>query len=629
MKTKTRIFSVIITVIIALTVMCPSAFAREFAPVFDANNIGVQTQYKYDKNDPSWLRQLVIKEDMLSSNGLFSEEVLHPICSYPYNIDAPGFKAQVAENIELFTLDEDSQKAAYLYLLEQLGALSIIANPETSDKSKADWLREQGIIITEEDEKDPDKAIMISALYALMQNDFYYVITGERLKIPKGTTLEEATVMYLMALSGNNTELLDFVRKYFGNSSIGSLEDYIYYTSLMALFAQGYVTPAEIPTITKEEVYRRVAVMTIRNAGIAIDAETATTEEIRYKYIAAMMGTQYSVTVDPDAFKRATDKGEAAFYILQRMAYEDANVTISSTKHSYEECFKIVLKKTNRFDLENEFYSDIFEYDVHLDNLRKFISINPNPISSSGVSITINGVDVRSAAYAQVDLTGKEKETITIVSRQTTGKDVETSVYKVNVYQGKTAPPDSDLTGIIPTLGDLTVGNNTQKVEGGTSSPKVTLSGNVHTMAPTDALNQYNDATFSPLNSLLTLNKDGQLVDQNGNVVSDSTYETLPPGYEYVINEDGVVTVIQNEAESTSTTTTLDPTEPTTTEETPDNSVKVDTLKIVTIVSFIFFLLILIAIIVVLIISKKKNTINNKKNQNESKSEEIQEKDEL
>ena len=586
MKRFSKAISSVIAVIMALAVVCPSAFAREFAPVINTNNIGVNTQYKYEEVDPSWLRQLVIKEDMLSTNGLFKEEVLIPVCEYPYTTDAPNFKAHVEEYIELYTLDDDSQRAAYLYLLEQIGALSIIANPETSDKSKADWLREQGIIITEDDEKDNDKKLMISALYALMYNDFYYVIKGERLNIPKGTPLEDAVVMYLMALSGENSQLTDFVLKFFGKTSVGNLEDYIYYTSLMSLYTQGYVSPFEIPTISREEVYRRVAIMTIRTAGIAIDSETATTEEIRHKYLAAMMGTQYSVTIDPTALKKALDKKTAPYYILQRMAYEDAKVTISATKYSYEECFRLVLHKTNRFDLENEFFSDIFEYDIRLDNIRSNISVNPNPISKSDVSISINGVDVTGGSYAVVELAGKAKETITIVSRQGSGKNIKTSVYKVNVHQGVTAPSDSDLTGLIPTLGGL---NNEEKPSGN--------SGSLQGPPLTNVLNNVGNAVAPLLNNVLILNEKGQLVDQYGNIVSDSTYETLPAGYDYVLNDDGIISIVPSNQKTT---------EPTT-EENTDKLSETDGRKIIIIVSAVCLVLLIIAIIVIAIISKKKS----------------------
>ena len=95
MKKFSKVLSSVLVIIMTLAVVCPSAFARDFAPTIDTSNIGVNTQYKYDEVDPSWLRQLTIKEDMLSTSGLINEEILHPVTSYPYTCDAPHFKAEV------------------------------------------------------------------------------------------------------------------------------------------------------------------------------------------------------------------------------------------------------------------------------------------------------------------------------------------------------------------------------------------------------------------------------------------------------------------------------------------------------------------------------------------------------
>lgn len=587
MNKYSKILSVIFALIIAVTVMCPSAFAREFSPTIDTSNIGINTQYKYDEPDSSWLRQLTIKEDMLSSSGLMNEELLHPVTNYPYTCDAPHFKAEVEEYINIYTLDDDSQKAAYLYLLQQIGALGVIAEPDTTDEDKIEWLKNHGIIIPDEDVKDPEKKLMVLSLYALMKNDIGYVLTGKTIKIPEGTHYEEAIVIYLTELSGNGSQLTDFVLKFFGSASVGNLEDYIYYTSLMSLYTQGYVSPFEIPTISRNEVYRRVAIMTIRTAGIAIDSETATTEEIRHKYLAAMIGKQYSVTIDPSAFKKAMDKSTAPYYILQRMAYEDSKVTISAKKYSYEECFKIVLQKTHRFDLEDEFYSDIFEYDIYLDNIRSNISVNPNPVNKNGTTISINGVDVTAASYAVVELAGKAKETITIICKNTTNKKTNQTVYKVNVHQGVTEAPDSDLTGLIPTLGITTDKgqSNNPSSSGGLQGPPLT-----------DAFGNFNNAASPMFNTVLSLNDKGQLVDQNGNIVSDSTYETLPAGYDYILNSDGIVSIVLTDKKTT---------EPTT-ESSSNEITEEQTRKIIIIVSLCCFIGLIIAIIVVLIISKTK-----------------------
>ena len=121
MKKTNRVISFIITLTILLSAMGLSVYSKNFATSTDVTNLGVQTQYLYDSNNPSWLRKLVVKEDMLSTDGILNEAVLYPVCDYPYTMDAPTFKKQVQENIELFTLDDDSQKAAYLYLFQQLG----------------------------------------------------------------------------------------------------------------------------------------------------------------------------------------------------------------------------------------------------------------------------------------------------------------------------------------------------------------------------------------------------------------------------------------------------------------------------------------------------------------------------
>lgn len=591
MKKSHKLLCIILTVLVFTSTICPSVFAKTFAQKVDTN-IGVKTQYAYSSNDPSWLRKIKIKEDMLSVEGIATELTLYPVTDYPYTTDAPNFKAQVEEYVELYTIDEDSQRAAYLYVLQQIGALSIISDPTATDKSKADWLRKQGIVITEEEELDPDKILMISALYALMKNDFYYVYTGKHLTIPEGTPLEEAVVKYLIAISGQESTLTEFLLKFFDKVSVGSLEDYIYYTSLMALYTGGYVTPVEVVTISREEVYRRVAIMTIRKAGFAIDSNTATTEEITQKYLTAMLGTQYSVVLDPTALAKAKSKDTIAYYILQRMAYEDIMLTISQTKYSFEECFNIVLEKTDRFKLENEFYSDIQEYDVYLKTNRSNISINPVPISNSGTSIYINSKEVAGNEYAVVELANEPKQTISIVSRQKTGSKITSTAYKINVHQGTVKPTDSNITGIIETIADAPSSTKQDAVDN--TEPSI-----VQYPSLTPVLDNVNAAASNILGGILKRNDKGQLVDQYGNIISNSTYETLPEGYKYVLGADGIITIVPIDDDGTTTEAT----------DTPEEEKAEKINKIIFIVSAVVLVLLIIAIIVVLIATKSKRSM--------------------
>lgn len=591
MKKANRFLSAVLSAVLLAVFMVPSAFAKDFAPKFDATNIGVQTQYTYSENDVSWIRKLVIKEDMLSTQGIATQAVLHPVTDYPYITDAPHFKAEVEECIKTYTLDEESQKAAYLYVLNQIGALTIISEPTTSNETKADWLRQQGIIITEEDEADADKVLLISALYAMMRNDLYYVYKGEHFTIPQGTPLEEAVVMYIAALSGHENTLTSFILKFFGTGSFGSLEDYIYYTSLMALYTNGYVSAVEVPTLPRTEVFRRLAIMTIRNYGLAIDSENATTEELQQKYLTAMLGTHYRVSLDPSSLVKSTYAQGIPYYILQRMASEDANLTISHTRYSYEQCFDFVLKKTTRFDLEKEFYSDIHEYNVYLESKRDNISINPTPLTATS-AITINNTPVVGGQYSKIELRDAAIQAITIVSKYTVNNKTTTSTYKINVIQGTTPPPDSDLTGLVPTYGTTS----------GTSTPVTDSNGNVIITLPSlpaalPYVTGVNGVASNLIGKVLSLNDKGQLVDQDGNIISQGNVSPLPDGYKYVLGDDGIIQVVlMNEDETNATDETTF-----TTEEEQIRSAVITG-------SLVLCISLILALIITLIIIKKRGS---------------------
>lgn len=609
MKKSAKILSFFLTVVLLITTLSTSAFAKDFAPKFDISNPGIQTQYIYSENNVSWIRKLVVKEDMLSPEGIATEAVLHPVTDYPYTTDAPHFKAEVEECTKTYTLDEDSQRAAYLYLIKQVGALSLISEPTVSDQTKADWLRSQGIVITEEEEQDPEKVLMISALYAMMRNDLYYVYTGEHLTIPKGTSLEQAIVIYLASLSGQGSMLASFIYKFFGHSSFGNLEDYMYYTSLMALYTNGYVNATEIPQLSRNEVYRRVAIMTIRGYGLAIDSEKATHEELQQKYLTAMLGTHYKVSLDPESLAKASNNQSIAYYILQRMAYEDAKLTISQTKYSFENCFKTVLQKTDRFDLKKEFYSDVYEYNVYLESNRSNISVNPTPLTAASV-VTINGKPVIGGEYAKVEIKNVEHQVLNIVSRYTVNGKTTTSLYKLNVYQGTTPPPSSNITGIVPTYknpSNSTTGNGSNG-----NNPTVNVNLTLPNMLP--YVSQINGAATNLVGKILSLNDKGQLVDQQGNVISQATYETLPEGYKYVLGDDGIIKVVL-----------IDDTTSVSENDSSDEGSKTEkTRKIIIIVSSLMCIALVFALILTLVLTKKNR--NKKTSDSKTKARKAKEK---
>lgn len=547
-RNVTRICACFLAVIMLASFYQPAYAANKFSPIVSIDKISVRTQYAYDENNPSWLRKLVVKEDLYSVSGIASEAVLYPVASYPYRTDAPCFKEEVAGYVKTFTLDESSRKAAYIYVLNQIGALDIISSAPPEGQSKADWLRDHGIVVTPDEETNPDSVVMINALYSLMKNDFYYVITGNHMNIPEGTGLEAAVMMYLIALSDTDSKLAEFLQKYFAGTNILTLEDYIYYTSLMTLFTNGYVSIRELPKMTHEEVYRRLAIMTIRNAGISVDIENATTEEIQIKYLAAMLGIQYNITIDPQSLESEIEKNSVAYYVLRRMAYEDASVTISSTKYTYEQAFDIAKKQTARFNLENQFYSDISEYNIYLKNRRDSVFINPTPLSTTGVTLYVNDTKTADNKYSKITLTNERLQVINITVKYSQNGKNSTSYYRLKIYQGETAAEGSDITGVIGSIGDVSV-----------TSPTIgnAVSNVVGAVIPgVSKLNSVLPSLYELVGNAVSINENGQLVDKDGNIINDPSY-TLPDGYKYAIDSAGNIVIVPLSDETEGTTQAL------------------------------------------------------------------------
>ena len=119
MKLTHRILAAILAIITCSSVLSLSVSAKKFAKPINTN-IGFLTQYEYETNNPSWLRKLLVKENMLSVDGIITEKALYPVTDYPYITDAPCFKEEVEEYAHYYTLDEESQRAAYIYVFQQL-----------------------------------------------------------------------------------------------------------------------------------------------------------------------------------------------------------------------------------------------------------------------------------------------------------------------------------------------------------------------------------------------------------------------------------------------------------------------------------------------------------------------------
>lgn len=398
-----------------------------------------ETQYSYDSANPSWLKDLTVKEDMSTVGGLSGSCTLEPVASYPYRETAESFSEEIAYYQMLYTLDEDMANAAYLYLLSLAESFASAAvSSGQSDEFIRSYLESAGIVYPEGSAANsPETAIVARALYAVMAADGDYTVT-------RGTGLYDAFTAYVSKLVGvGNTAIL----KFDGDGDLSDLKEYVLAACKYVLYSAGYKVDKDTP---ESEVYRLIAIMTIRAQGISIDSSTATFEEIKNKYLCAMICEIYGVTIDYPSFEKAVKSGKLDFYMLQLIGKKNG-VTVKDSV-TYDEAFRLVSENTDYFDLEaGEFYADIYEYNIHLKYKRDIIWLYPRTLGTTSesdgtrVSVFVNGNSVRDNYYVDASLDSSKsvnEVTVTVEYRYASGKTVSSS-YKLNIYEGKETPVQS------------------------------------------------------------------------------------------------------------------------------------------------------------------------------------------
>ncbi len=438
MKIK-KLIAVLMTAVMLVTVM--SCGFNALAVVM------VETQYVYDSADMSWLKDLIVKENMSSVDGLSQRNTLIPKAEYPYRETADSFREEIAYYQAVYTLDEDMASVAYLYMLELAKAFAGPATENYSDEFIKSYLESIGIVYPENAEDDSETKIVARALFSV-------IISDENYKVKKGTGLYEAFTDYISVLLGVN---ISTILKFDNDSELFDLNEYVVAACKYMLFNSGYAVDKDT---SDEEVFRLIAIMTIKSQGISIDSGTATFEEIKNKYLCAMMCKVYEVSIDTDSFGKAVENDKLAFYMLQLVGKE-YGISVKDSL-TYNQAFALVCEKTDYFNLEEgEFYADIYEYDVKLNYKRETIWLYPQTLGTTNesdgtkVNVFVNGNDVRDNYYVDVRIDA-EKTVVPVVIKVefTDAKGVKTtSSYKLNVYQGTKEPPQAgtisdSLTGV-------------------------------------------------------------------------------------------------------------------------------------------------------------------------------------
>ncbi len=395
-------------------------------------------EYKF-----SWLDNVIIRYD---PNMVTSAVVTPKPSDYPYDETFEQFVSEVDNYSLLFELNENTVGEAYEEITNALFYTFTAMGFTDTQEGMREYLLEYGINLPL-NETAGDKA-KVAVTYAALKYNAVYVLYEKEVTLPVGVSLDEATVIILSALLGTTLP-----------SGVDTL------TGLAVLVMKNYVTQFEQLPISENpeasEIFHWAKVITAaqNEYQVPLDSYDKTTkaqkEYVDYAYYASILNTLYDINVDPIYLVLALQSEEE--YSLQKFilkAMLDEKKVEYSDKATCEELFDLACEN-GYFDLEQEFYTDIFFYELKVPASCEKVWFTPFTLAgqlqgsdAQYVRVYLNGTEmsVNSTVSTPLD-PSKAEETVElrVVYDDGLGNSSET-VYTYNVIKDKSL--DSDTPGI-------------------------------------------------------------------------------------------------------------------------------------------------------------------------------------
>ncbi len=345
-----------------LAAVCCSSFVSSASVFYIDGNAEVcpgTTKVYVDKKDYNyaWIDDVVMRDSSSSVVPL----VLHPVTNYPYSHTADEFVDECNNYAALFnTSDGILQSSFYKTLSTAYYTLLASGAIKSDEQAMRAYNESQGI--TYPYSQNSMTHIYTTLVYALLKSDIASSVLKQQVDIPRGTTIEGAVVAYLSKVCGMNVP-----------ATVDSIEGFAY------LFANQYVLEeANLPVSkdpSKDEVYYWVKVLAADKQGYSVSKTTpyakVTQEEekdVTNSYFASILTTKYGVYISPDLLETALlgDKETNIPKLVLKSMLDSVN-----TKYSNSESIDSLFDKAKQegfFELEDDFYSDIYDYEVTVSN---------------------------------------------------------------------------------------------------------------------------------------------------------------------------------------------------------------------------------------------------------------------
>lgn len=466
----------------------------------------------------AWLDNMIIRDDPMAAT---QAHIIPKPTDYPYSITYDKFIQESSDYTQLITLDKESVTSAYDEVINVMYYL-VVAMGMTDDVDvMKQYLVQQGIRLPAN--TTADEKAEIAVVYAAIKYDAVYTLYGKHVEFPVGTTLDGAVVTIMSALTGTVVP-----------SGVDNLSGYAVFCT------KTYVTSFEgIPISTnptEEEIFYWAKVVTAGSSGdyqVPVEVYSETTkaqkEYVDYAYYASILSDIYDVKINPLKLVIAIQSGDqlAVQKLILTTMLDEKKISYSNTL-TCQELFDLACKN-GCFNLEEEFYTDVLNYDIEVAQNCEKIWFTPFPLSGlleggseEYLTITLNGNVVAPSSTTGIALNNALKnEKVLLTVKYDAPDRQDTAVYEFNIV--KNAALNSERN---PETKNDMVADIEQYVN------SIVPSGNDKATAIIDGIFQSIDSSITTTNSSANVGE-GILTTYNAGASDSYVTGTTGSGYDF------------------------------------------------------------------------------------------------
>ena len=428
-----KLLGLTLAVLMIITMSICPAFAVSDSTIVSALTVDPgNVRWDNPTYNYAWLDNMIIRDDPMS---VTQAHIIPKPTDYPYSITYDKFLQESSDYNQLITLDKESVTSAYDEVINVMYYLVVAMGMTDDTETMKQYLVSQGIRLPAN--TTPDENAEIAVVYAAIKYDAVYTLYGKHVDFPVGTTLDGAVVTIMSALTGTVVP-----------SGIDNLAGY-------ALFCtKTYVTSFEGLPVSQNpsetEIFYWAKVIAAGKSGdyqvpVEVYSETTTAQKeyVDYAYYASILSDIYDVKIDPIKLVVAMQSSDqlAVQKLILKTMLDEKKVSYSNSL-SCKELFDLACKN-GCFNLEEEFYTDVLNYDIEVAQNCEKIWFTPFTLaglleggSDEYITMNIAGTPVAPSSTTGVALNpALSKETIKLEVYYNAPDNEDMAVYVFNIIK--------------------------------------------------------------------------------------------------------------------------------------------------------------------------------------------------